>query len=317
MNESVGILPKKSTPYYASLSGLCEELQRQIEPDDRELFAQPYEMPDPLSENMHTVSPGLVHRYQNRVILKVTDECAVHCRFCFRKALIAEKRGALLESDLLLAAVYIAEHPEIAEVVLTGGDPLMLKDTQLQYVLTVLREKRPDIVFRINTRIPVVLPDRITEKTVKMLAAFSPLWVSIHTNHPGELTAQASGCISLLADNGIPLLSQTVLLKDINDKADTLEQLFSQLIRLRVKPYYLFQLDSASGTSHFRVTIEQGFEIMKELRLRLAGYALPVYALDLPGGGGKVPLTPDRIVGHEEGWIVLKDDAGKEYRYPE
>ena len=306
------------TPYYFSLAedSPDDPIRRQFLPRSEEFVFRDYELGDPLGESDRSPVPGLVHRYADRALLLVTDSCAVYCRHCFRRTHTGGNAGAITAVRLGAAAVYLSEHPEIQELLLSGGDPLILGDGKLLSIFEKIRAQRPDMIFRVGTRIPVVLPQRITPELSEILGRFAPLWIVTHFNHPTELSHEAEEALARLAGAGIPVLNQSVLLAGVNDSVETLEGLFRALVRNRVKPYYLFQGDLAAGTSHLRTPIERGLSIMRELRKRLSGIALPVFALDLPGGGGKVPLTENYLEKETDEWLTFRSIDGGIYRYP-
>jgi lysine 2,3-aminomutase len=279
----------------------------------------PYEAADPLDEDGDSPVPGLVHRYPDRVLFLVTGFCAVYCRYCTRSRMVGNQGGeyrfSLTQWENALA--YIAAHPEIRDVLLSGGDPLTLADEKLEWLLSRLR-KIPHVEFiRIGTKVPVVLPQRITNGLLKTLKRFHPLWMSIHFTHPDELTPEVAQACGKLADAGIPLGSQTVLLKGVNDTVETMKRLYHGLLMNRVKPYYLYQCDPVAGTSHFRTTVEKGLEIIAGLRGFTTGYAVPTFVVDAPGGGGKIPLLPDTIAGRDGDFLLLRNYQGGIYRYPD
>ena len=304
------------TPWFLSLAGTEDAVRRQCVPTSAEFDTAPGELGDPLGEESRRPVSRLIHRYRDRALLLVTDECAVSCRYCFRRNFMGGGRGTLRSGELEAAAAYIGAHPEIRELLLSGGDPLVLDDDKLFGIIDALREARPGLVLRLGTRIPAVLPSRITRSLARGLGLRHPLWAVIHINHPRELTPESAGALRRLASAGVPLLSQTVLLRGINDEEDVLEELFRSLTANRVKPYYLFQGDLAEGTSHFRVPLRRGWEIMRSLRRRLSAMALPVYAVDLPGGGGKIPLTESYLKGEDADFWIFESVEGEEYRYP-
>lgn len=292
------------TPYYLSLigsgsdqdepaeaEGITDPIRRQCIPTVDEKRVLPYESSDPLHENEYSPVPRLVHRYRDRALLMVTDECAVYCRHCFRRHFSGGRRGAPGADELRQIAGYLGEHGEVNELLLSGGDPLTLSDERVERILNELRRARPGLVFRLATRMPVVLPSRITSGLAEMLHRFLPMFLVTQFNHPKELTGKSGGAVRLLLDAGVTVLNQAVLLRGVNDDPDILEELFQGLVGMQVFPYYLLQGDLASGTSHFRVPLTRGYEIVVELRKRISGIAMPVYAVDLPGGGGKIPLT--------------------------
>ncbi len=278
-----------------------DPIARQFVPDAAELTVAADEGPDPIGDGAHAVAPGVTHRYRDRVLLAPTHLCRVYCRFCFRRDKVGRGEETLSEADLDAATAYVAARPEIFEVILTGGDPLVLSDRRLAMLLDRL-EAIPHVeVVRIHSRVPVVDPSRIGAETVRILRRRFATWMVVHVDHPRELTADAAAALGRLVDAGVPVLSQTTLLAGVNDDAAVLEALFRRLVALRVKPYYLHHLDRAEGTARFRTTIGKGRELMRTLRGRLTGIAQPSYVLDIPGGHGKVPIGPDPLVSTGEG----------------
>ena len=315
-----GALPLGITPYYASLMAredAAEPLRRTHIPVGTEYLQAPGEADDPLGEDGHSVVPGLVHRYPDRVLFLATGFCSTYCRYCTRSRMVGEPGGdySFSRPQWEQALDYIAEHTEVRDVLISGGDPLTLSDERLDYLLGRLRAIKHVEFVRLGTKVPVVLPMRITRALIRVLKKHHPLWMSLHFTHPAELTPEVSEATARLADAGIPLGSQTVLLKDINDSVDTLKTLFHGLLRRRVRPYYLYQCDPISGSSHFRTSVDKGLEIMQGLRGHTTGYAVPTYVIDAPGGGGKIPLLPDSVVGREGDDLLLKNFEGKTYRY--
>ncbi|MCA0273410.1 MAG: lysine-2,3-aminomutase-like protein [Proteobacteria bacterium] len=298
----------------AAVDASGDPVARQFVPDARELTIRPEELADPIGDDTHLAAPGLTHRYPDRVILAVTKACEVYCRFCFRRETVGET-GPLSEPDLAAALAYIARTPAIREVILTGGDPLSLSPRRIEAILTRLAAIPTVETVRIHSRVPVVAPDRIDAAMTKALAAHPCLWLVLHTNHAQELTDAARAALARLTAAGIPLLSQTVLLKGINDSAETLANLFRALIRAKVKPYYLHHCDLAPGTSHFRTTIVEGQAIMAALRGRISGTCIPAYVLDIPGGFGKVPLTSDYLTEITPGHYRVRDPQGRLHDY--
>lgn len=311
-----GALPFAVTPYYLSLCSKDDPddpLRRQCIPTTRESKFKEYELEDPLGDKRYLACTRLVHRYRDRALLLVTDHCAMYCRHCFRRS--SAGKGRLSSRELNLAVTYCKEHNEIKEIILSGGDPLTLEDDRLTDIIRAFRTIREELVIRIHSRIPVVLPQRITSGLVSSLGGLHPLWLVTQFNHPREITPESSEALARLAASGIILLNQTVLLKGINDSFETLELLFRSLVRLGVKPYYLFQGDLARGTSHFRTSILEGLRLYRKLS-NLSGLLRPMYAVDLPGGGGKVVLDSGAAEGSLAGWLKLKSQEGKIYRYP-
>lgn len=301
------------TPQMRAASATSDGVARQFVPSVAELIQRPDDLPDPIGDDAHAPVPGLTHRYPDRVILHVTKTCEVYCRFCFRRETVGDT-GHLPPEQLDAALDYIARTPAIWEVILTGGDPLVLSARRIADLMARLSAIAHVGVIRIHTRVPVVAPDRITDALIAALKLHPAVWVVVHTNHADELTGEARTALARLADAGVPLLSQTVLLRGVNDDADTLEDLLRALIRLRVKPYYLHHCDLARGAGHFRTTIAAGQAIMAALRGRLSGTCLPTYVLDIPGGFGKVPLGPEYLAADADGWHVA-DPNGGVHRY--
>jgi len=292
-------------------------IRRQVVPRIEESTTAPDEMLDPCGEDSNMPVPGLVHRYPDRVLLLVTDRCASYCRYCTRSRVVSGAGEQELTMDLEGAFAYLQKHPEVRDVLLSGGDPLLLSDSKLDAILTRLRQI-PTIEFiRIGTRIPIFLPQRITTELLNVLKKHHPLWMSVHSNHSKELTQEVRLALGRLADAGIPLGNQSVLLKGVNDRADTLKSLFHKLLLCRVRPYYLYQCDLISGSAHLRTTIREGQEIMEQLRGHTTGYAVPTYVVDGPGGGGKIPIGPNYIVGMADNRVILKNYKGDVYEYPE
>ncbi len=313
-------LPVGITPYYMSLlspDDPCQPLRRTVVPTMNEFVRMPGEADDPLGEEGQSPVPGLVHRYPDRVLLLVLDFCSTYCRYCTRSRVVGH--GAILPSKSRLekAIDYIQRTPAIRDVLISGGDPLTLSNERLEWILTRLRRIPHVEVIRIGTKVPAVLPQRITPKLVRMLRKYHPLWMSLHFTHPDEGTPESYRACAMLADAGIPLGSQTVLLKDVNDNVETMKELMHHLMRMRVRPYYLYQCDPISGSGHFRTPVEKGLEIIKGLRGFTSGYAVPTYVIDAPGGGGKIPLMPDYVGGREGDELLLRNYEGGVFRYPD
>ena len=287
--------PVRLTDYYAGLIRQTDDaIWKQCMPDAREL-EDSSQCPDPLDEETLSPVPGLIHRYPDRVVLLVSNRCPVYCRFCMRKRHVGSGDAPMGEAELLSALEYIAAHPSIHDVILSGGDPLMLDDASLEKILTGLRAIPSVAIIRIGTRVPVTLPGRITPDLCTMLSSFHPLYINTHFNHPDEITAASGAACTMLADAGIPLGNQTVLMRGVNDSVETMRRLMTGLIRMRVKPYYLHQMDLVQGTGHFRTSVRTGLEIMRGLRGHISGLAIPHYVIDLPGGKGKVAVLPDDV----------------------
>ncbi len=291
----------------------------QFVPDRRELHVLPSELTDPIGDGAHSPTKGITHRYPDRVIFHVTQVCEVYCRFCFRREVVGEN-GVLPAGDVAAALDYIRRTPAINEVILTGGDPLSLSPRRLSEITTALAAIPHVGLMRIHTRVPVVAPNRITPEMIAALTAPGlQTWLVLHTNHPQEFIPEAVAALDLLRTAGVPLLSQSVLLRGLNDSVAVLKSLFTTLLRLGVKPYYLHHCDLARGTSHYRTTIAAGRALMRALRGQISGSALPTYVLDIPGGFGKVPITADYFDGGADGrWQVTDPNGGTHiYHDPE
>jgi lysine 2,3-aminomutase len=312
-------LPVAITPYFMSLLSPAREddpLRRTVVPTFEEFIRMPEESDDPLGEENQSPIPGLVHRYPDRVLLLALDFCSTYCRYCTRSRVVG--RGAIHPSRSRLEAAvdYIRRTPSIRDVLISGGDPLTLNDDRLDWLLQRLRMIRHIDIIRMGTKVPAVLPQRITPALVRMLRKYHPLWMSLHFTHPAECTAEAYRACARLADGGIPLGSQTVLLRGINDSVPIMRELVHQLLRMRVRPYYLYQCDPISGSHHFRTPVARGLEIIRGLRGHTTGYAVPTYVIDAPEGGGKIPLAPDYVAGYENGSVLLRNYEGNIYQYP-
>jgi len=315
-----GRLPLSLTPYYASLIDpldMSQPLRKTVIPRLAEFVQSSGESEDPLNEESHCVAPGLFHRYPDRVLLLATKVCSVNCRYCTRSRLVGTGEGAAGREDWDAALKYIRAHREVRDVLVSGGDPLTLPEKSLEYLLSSLRAVPHVEIIRLGTKVPMVLPQRITGPLVRMLKMYHPLWMSIHATHPDEITLESSEACTRLADAGIPLGSQTVLLKGVNNNTDTLMNLFHKLMKIRVRPYYLYQCDPIAGSAHFRTTVREGIELIRSIRGFTSGYAVPHYVIDAPGGGGKIPVSPDYIQGTVNGKLTLKNYEGKTYEYPD
>ena len=308
------------TPYFFNLIDPADEncpIRRQVIPRIEETGTAPWEMSDPCGEDSHSPVAGLVHRYPDRVLFLVTDRCASYCRYCTRSRLVSNASGYDFHPEYDKQIAYIAAHPEIRDVLLSGGDPLLLSDEKLENLLSRLRAI-PHVEFlRLGTRIPIFLPQRITPELCAMLKQFHPLFISVHANHPRELTTEVRDALGRLADAGVPLGNQSVLLKHVNDSVDVMKALVQKLLMCRVKPYYLYQCDLISGSAHLRASVAKGLEIMEKLRGHTTGYALPTYVIDAPGGGGKVPIAPEYVLCRNAGRVLIRNFEGKVFEYPE
>lgn len=290
-----------------------DPIARQFVPAAEELAVTPADRADPIGDEAHSPCPGIVHRYPDRVLLMPVTACAAYCRFCFRREGVGG--GVLPEADLAAALAYIRDHDDIWEVIISGGDPLILSPRRLAALIAALDAMPHVATIRIHSRVPVVEPDRIDGALVEALKAETPVYVALHCNHAAELGHGARAACRRLADGGIPLLGQTVLLKGVNDDAGTLERLMRTMVANRIKPYYLHHGDLARGTAHFRTTIAEGQTLMRRLRGRLSGIAQPTYVLDIPGGHGKVPIGPCYLSEAADG-LLVEDFKGRSHPYP-
>ena len=313
-------LPLSITPYYLSLMSPADPeqpLRRSVVPSMNEWIKMSCESEDPLGEEHQSPVPGLIHRYPDRVLFLLLDFCSTYCRYCTRSRVVGHGGIHAGRARWEQAIEYIRKTSSIRDVLLSGGDPLTLSDERLEWVVSRLRQIPHVEVVRIGTKVPAVLPQRITPKLVKMLKRYHPLWMSLHFTHPDECTPETARACTMLADAGIPLGSQTVLLKGINDNVETMKSLVHDLMKMRVRPYYLYQCDPITGSGHFRTSIEKGLEIIRGLRGFTSGYAVPTYVVDAPGGGGKIPLMPEYLTACTQEKVVLVNYEGKPYAYPD
>lgn len=323
LKQASGRLSLAITPYWTTLFDPEDPncpIRRQAVPVKAESMVSPHEMVDPCAEDRDSPAPHLVHRYPDRVLLLATEHCAVYCRHCTRRRLVGEdrkKEDCSEKNKFDLALEYIRSNKKIRDVLISGGDPLVLEDEQLDDLLSKVRAISHVEFLRIGTRVPVTLPQRITEDLVKILKRYSPLWMSIHFNHPKEITKRCRIACDMLSDAGIPLGSQTVLLKGINDRPYIMKKLMHELLQIRVRPYYIYQCDPVRGTQHFRTPVAVGINIIEKLRGHTSGYAVPTYVIDGPGGGGKIPIGPNYILSQAKGKYVLRNYRGKIYTYLE
>lgn len=313
-------LPLRISPYYISLldrNNPEQALRKSVVPVFDEFLLHKGEASDPLSEEHDSPVENIVHRYPNRVLFLVTGFCSTYCRYCTRTRMVAKDKCHIGVKAWEAGLQYIEQHTEVRDVLVSGGDPLTMPDLHVEYLLSRLRSIPHVEIIRIGTKVPAVLPQRITRPLVNMLKKYHPLFLSIHFTHGDELTPEVKEACEKLANAGIPLGSQTVLLKGINDNVEVMKSLMHGLLKIRVRPYYLYQCDPVVGSGHFRTTIEKGLEIIQGLRGHTSGYAVPTYVVDAPGGGGKIPLLPDYNQGREEGYTLLKNYEGKTFRYPD
>jgi lysine 2,3-aminomutase len=307
------------TPYFFNLIDREDPdcpIRRQVVPRGEEMIVSEEERLDSLAEDEHSPVPGLVHRYPDRVLFLVTDRCAAYCRYCTRSRLVSNAQDYNFHPEFEQGLRYIEAHTEVRDVLLSGGDPLLLSDSKLNQLLGRLRAI-PHVEFiRIGSRIPVFLPQRITPELCEIFRRHGPIWMSIHTNHPRECTAELKAACERLSFAGVPLGNQSVLLKGVNDDASVMGALVHRLLRMRVRPYYLYQMDLITGGSHFKVDVRKGIEIIRALRGNTTGYAVPQFTIDAPGGGGKVPINPEYVESITEDAIVFRNYEGKLYSYP-
>jgi lysine 2,3-aminomutase len=310
--------PFAITPYYLSLLDLNDSqsaLRKTIIPSIRESYIDEVESEDPLNEESTSPVPCIVHRYPDRVLFLTTSFCSTYCRYCTRSRMVGG-HNEVLEPHWKKAIEYIRETPAIRDVIISGGDPLTLSDEKLEWLLKEITSIEHVEIVRIGTKVPMVMPQRITPKLIKILKRYKPIYMSLHATHPDEITKESSLALNRISDAGVVLGSQTVLLKGVNDSVETLTSLFHKLLKVRVKPYYLYQCDPIIGTAHFRTTVDRGKELIQGIRGFTSGYAVPQYVIDTPGGGGKVPILPDYEVGRDEKNLYLRNYEGKVFAYP-
>lgn len=314
LRSVAAVYPFRVSPSYADLiRSPSDAIWKQCIPDPRELEDEG-QVADPLAETSLSPVPGLIHRYPDRVVLLVSNRCPVYCRFCMRKRHVGAGDEPLSPAALERALAYIAATPAIRDVILSGGDPLMLDDDSLAHILARLRAIDHVSIIRIGTRIPVTLPERVTPELCSILKRFHPLYINTHFNHPSEITPSSARACSLLADAGIPLGNQTVLLRGVNDSVETMRDLLTRLLSVRVRPYYIHQMDLVKGTAHFRTPVAKGLEIIRALRGHISGLAVPQYVIDLPDGKGKVPILPDGVE-REGDLLILRTYQGERIAY--
>ncbi|MFA5517470.1 MAG: KamA family radical SAM protein [Desulfuromonadales bacterium] len=314
LEEVAARYPMRVNPYYLGLiRSVDDPIWRQAVPASEEVRDSVCPA-DPLEEENQSPVPNIVHRYPDRVLFLINSECAMYCRFCTRKRKVGGENMVINKQTIAQGLDYIRSRPEIRDVILSGGDPLLLTDERLGWILGELRKIPTVEIIRIGTRAPVVLPQRITPALVRVLRRYHPLFLNTHFNHPDEITDTAARACARLADAGIPLGNQTVLLRGVNDDPQVMKRLMQKLLTIRVKPYYIYQADMVQGTDHFRTTVEEGIEIVRALRGHTSGMGVPAYVIDAPGGGGKIPLLPDYLqsVGVD---VVVKNYLGETYTY--
>lgn len=320
MRKTLRVLPMAITPYYAALMDPDDPscpIRRQAVPSGAELLTGPGEVRDPLAEDADAPVPGLTHRYPDRVLLLVTDQCSMYCRHCTRRRLVGVTDRAAPPERVAAGLTYIRDHPQVRDVLLSGGDPLLVGDEFLEGIISRLREIPHVEIIRLGTRTPVVMPMRITPKLCAMLAHYHPVWVNTHFNHPLELTPEAVAACARLANAGIPLGNQSVLLRGVNDCPVVMKRLVHGLLKARVRPYYIYQCDLSWGLEGFRTSVRRGLEIMELLRGHTTGLAVPTYVVDAPGGGGKIPVMPNYLLSMSEDKVILRNYEGVIAAYTE
>ena len=309
-----------ATPYYLSLihpHDLHDPVRMQAVPSIHETEVWPWEMADPLDEAGESPVPNIVHRYPDRVLFLVTRCCAMYCRHCTRRRLVGEEDYCISKEQIETALDYIRRTTAVRDVLISGGDPLTLSDERLEYILSRLRAIEHVEIIRIGTRVPVTMPMRITPALMAMFKKYQPIWINTHFNHPNELTPDSIAACGRIADAGIPLGNQSVLLKGVNDDAETMKTLLLGLVKARVRPYYLYQCDLSEGLQHFRTDVRTGIDIIQKLTGSISGFAVPKFVIDAPGGGGKVPMNPEYIVSIDDERVVMRNYLGKRYEYPQ
>lgn len=321
LDETVARFPLSITPYYLSLINTedykNDPVFKQSFPSPSELITHEYEMKDPLAEDKDSPVPGLVHRYPDRVLFHISNMCSMYCRHCTRKRKVGDKDSIPTKDEILRGIEYIGNTPRVRDILLSGGDPFMLSDDYIDWILTQI-QKIPHVeVIRIGTRMPVVLPYRITDELVEILKKHHPLWINTQFNHPREVTASSKEALRKLADAGIPLGNQSVLLADINDCPRIMKKLVHKMVQNRVRPYYLYQCDLSEGLSHFRTPVGKGIEILESLIGHTSGFCVPTYVIDAPGGGGKIPVMPNYLISWSTNKVILRNYEGVITSYKE
>jgi lysine 2,3-aminomutase len=308
------------TPYYLSLidpNDPRDPIRRQAVPTAGELIPCKYDIEDPLHEDSDSPVPGLTHRYPDRVLFLVTDMCSMYCRHCTRRRFAGSQDAVVKQDQIDLGLDYIRRTPQVRDVLISGGDALLISDKRLEYIISSLREIPHVEIIRIGSRTPVVMPQRITPELVTMLKKYHPIWLNTHFNHPHEVTPASKEACERLADAGIPLGNQSVLLKGVNDSIFTMRKLVHELVKIRVRPYYIYQCDLSMGLVDFRTTVSKGIDIIEGLRGHTSGFCVPTYIVDAPGGGGKIPIQPNYVISHSENKVVLRNYEGVICRYDE
>lgn len=308
------------TPYYLSLidpNDPHDPVRQQAVPTVNEVKKSPWDLLDPLSEDEDSPVPGLTHRYPDRVLFLITDQCSMYCRHCTRRRFAGQTDAAVGKDQIDMGIEYIANTPEVRDVLLSGGDALLMSDARLEDIVSRLRAIPHVEIIRIGSRVPVVMPQRITPELVDMLKKYHPIWLNTHFNHPNEITRESAEACELMANAGIPLGNQSVLLKGINDCVHVMKDLVHKLVKIRVRPYYIYQCDLSFGLEHFRTSVSKGIEIIEGLRGHTSGFAVPTFVVDAPGGGGKTPVGPNYLISQTQNRVVLRNYEGVITTYTE
>ena len=311
--ETLKTLRMAITPYYLTLIDFndpYDPVRRQAIPLELEVHQASADLLDPLHEDADSPVPGLTHRYPDRVLFLVTDQCSMYCRHCTRRRFAGQTDAPVRRDQIDGCIDYIRRHPEVRDVLLSGGDALLIRDELLEYIIASLRAIAHVEIIRIGSRVPVVMPQRITEDLVNMLKKYHPIWLNTHFNHPNEITAESRAACERMANAGIPLGNQSVLLRGVNDCVHVMRRLVHELVMMRVRPYYIYQCDLSMGLEHFRTTVSKGIEIIEGLRGHTSGYCVPTFVVDAPGGGGKIPVMPDYVISRNEKRVVLRNYEG-------
>jgi len=320
VRQCLGALRMAVTPYYLSLidpDDPYDPVRKQAIPTAAELYHAPEDDHDPLHEDADAPVKGLTHRYPDRVLLLITDQCSMYCRHCTRRRFAGHCDSAVPSDQMERCVRYVEEHPEVRDVLLSGGDPLMLSDERLESIIVRLRAIPHVEIIRIGSRIPVVMPQRVTQALCDMLKKYHPIWLNTHFNHPREITPESAKACAMLADAGIPLGNQTVLLRGVNDCVHVMRKLAHALVKIRVRPYYIYQCDLSLGLTHFRTPVSKGIEVVEALRGHTSGFAVPTFVVDAPGGGGKIPAMPSYIISQSPHKIILRNFEGVITSYTE
>ncbi|MEG2174483.1 MAG: lysine 2,3-aminomutase [Oscillospiraceae bacterium] len=320
ISRCLGSFRMAITPYYASLMTANDQndpIRRQAVPSVEELAPCEDDMSDPLDEEGDSPVPHIVHRYPDRVLFLVTLKCSMYCRHCTRRRAVGEEDHFISEHDFHNALTYIRTHTEIRDVLISGGDPLVMSTKKLEHIIASVRAIPHVDIIRIGTRVPVVLPMRITDDLLAMLKKYQPIWINTHFNHPREITTSSERACAAIVDAGIPLGNQSVLLRGINDDISVMKELLLHLVHMRVRPYYLYQCDLSRGIAHFRTPVDTGIEIIHALTGNISGYAVPKYVIDAPGGGGKIPINYNYVLSRDDRMVVMENYRGQRCHYPQ